>query len=647
MSDLVVAGAWSTAAAPPPNLTVSEWADARRILPESSGARGGQWHTDAVPYLRGIMDAVHEPGVRLIALMKSHQVGGSECLHNIVGFFVEHDPAPILFVHPTASVADEWSKERLADMIRTTPALAAVISDKRKGRGSHEAESTLGLKMFPGGFLALGGANTPNTFARRSVRIAIGDDVDRFPAVVGDEGDPAELLINRTTSFLDALAIFVSTPTLKGGRIDTLYQRSDRRRYLVPCPGCGRLDWITWSDPQHFRVSWDEKDASTARLECPDAEHGGCGARMTEPDRRAMVAAGEWQATGTALERGHIGFHLPAMLSTIGDVTLEHLVEKWLAARAKGKESFRVFINTSLAEGWEDRGARVGSHTLLSRREDYGRDAAEQTIEVPAAAVVLTAGVDVQANRFELLVTGWGPADERWIVDWRRIPGDPRQQETRASLLEALSRRYAHALGVNIPILATCVDTGYATEEMYDFVLAYQARRIFATKGFAGRSGNPIVGKPSEVRYGKHPRPVPLFPINVDDAKTDILNALSLAAAGPGAMHFPLHVDTVDEEFFAQLCSEHRETRYNASGVATHTVWVQDREDNHALDCSVMALAAKRLLNPNIRQMAEQLGAAAAEAAKQANKPPGSTPPSPATAPSAQSRVGRSKYLGG
>jgi phage terminase large subunit GpA-like protein len=639
---------WATAAAPPPTLTVSEWSDARRILPESSGARGGQWHTEAVPYLRGIMDAVHEPGVTLIALKKCHQVGGSEALHNIVGYHVEHDPCPMLFIHPTSSVADEWSKERLSDMIRTTPALAAVISDKRKPKGAHEAESTLGLKMFPGGYLALAGANTPNAFARRAVRRAFGDDVDRWPPVVGDEGDPADLLVNRTTSFYDGLIFLVSTPTLKGGRIDTLYQRSDRRRYFVACPGCGREDFFTWSgkceDPtcgrMHIRVAFDERDPETARLECPGEEHGGCGWHIDEPTRRRLIADGEWRPTAVAAQRGHVGFHLPAMLSTIGDVTVPHLVEKWLAARAKGKESLRVFINTSLAEGWEDRGARVESHTLLSRRESYGEDG----VEVPAAAVLLTAGVDVQDNRFELLVTGWGPADERWVVDWRRIPGDPKQPETRQALLEALGRRYAHALGVQLPILAACIDTGFATEAMYDFVLAYQARRIFATKGFAGRSGNPIVGKPSEVRYGKNPRPVPLYPINVDDAKTDILNALTLVGAGPGEMHFPLHVDTVDEEFFAQLCAEHRETRYNKSNVATHTVWVQDRERNEALDCSVLALAAKRLLNPNIKQMAEMLAAAAAE---QATARPREDRPVSPTSTQPVPRTGRSRYLGG
>lgn len=642
----LVLGSWAVAAAPPPKLTVSEWADQTRLLPETSGARGARWRTDSVPYLRGIMDAVHEPGITKIAVMKCHQVGGSEAMHNVLGYFIEYDPCPMLFVHPTSHVADEWSKERLSDMVRSTPALASVVREKRspRGKGSEDG-STLQLKMFPGGFLALGGANTPNTFARRSVRIALGDDVDRFPAVVGEEGDPADLLHNRTTSFYDGFSFFVSTPTIKGGRIDALYERSDQRKFFLACPDCGREDFVTWRDPSHFHVGFDDRQPETARLQCASPEFGGCGVHLSEPERRQMILlAGRrpdkgWRPTTVAKDRGVVGFQLPAMLSTLGSVTLQALVEKWLSARERGKESLRVFINTALAEGWEDRSARMDPHALVSKREDYG-----DGIEVPQPAVVLTAGVDVQLDRFELQVFGWGPGNERWVVDYRVIPGDPKQPETRTALLEALGRRYVHASGHQLPISATCIDTGFAAEEMYDFVLAYQARRIYATKGFAGKSGEPIVGKPAEKRHGRHTRPVRLYPINVDDAKGEVMNSLSLVAPGPGFMHFPTHLETVHEEYFAQLCAEHRETRYNKSNVATHFVWVQDRERNEALDTAVLALAAFRLLNPNVRQMAETLASIPVTAAPGGPVPPPPSTPPPVSAPGR--RVVRSRYLG-
>ena len=642
---------WAGGFEQPPQLTVSQWADEKRILPESSGARGALWRTDLVPYLRGIMDAVHEPGVQTVAVTKAAQVGGSEALHNIIGYFIEHDPCPILFVHPSAEVAEEWSKERLADMIRATPALRNVIRDGRPIRGKHEGESTLRLKMFPGGYLAIGGANTPNTFARRAVRIAIGDDVDRFPPVVGEEGDPADLLENRTRTFDDPLILFVSTPTMKGGRIDTLYRRSDQRRYYVTCPVCGREDWITWSGPcdnakcgiTHMHVSFEGNDPYSARLVCPGGDHGGCGSFFDEAERRAMVMGGEWRPTAEAQQMGLVGFHLPAMISTLG-VTLPALVDKWKGAREKGKKSLQVFVNTTLAEGWEDRGARMEPNQLSRRREDYG-----EGIEIPAFAAALTAGVDVQDDRFELQVIAWGSAGESAVVDWREIPGDPKKPETRVSLLEALQRKYRHALGLDLPIHATCIDSGFATEDVYDFVLANQVRRIFATKGVPGRAGEPIVVSSSEKRRGQRARPVKLWLVNTDDAKSDVFSGLEKIAAGPGYMHFPLNVDRIDDEYFAQLCAEHKETRYSKSGVKTHTVWVQDRPRNEALDTAVLCLAAYKLLNPNIRQMHEAIVAASTLATKPT--PPssgGALPPAPATAPrpAAGRRVARSGYLG-
>jgi phage terminase large subunit GpA-like protein len=630
MSSATLTAEWASAWKPPPRLTVSEWADRYRMLPETSAARGGKWHNEVAPYLMGIMDATREEGIRKIALMKSVQSGGSEALNNVIGYHVHHDPCPMLVIHPTVEVAQAYSKERLADMIRSTPELAAVVRDKAQPRTvAQQAESTLTMKMFPGGFIILGGANSPNPFARSAIRLGIGDDVDRWPAVVGEEGDPVDLLINRGTSFYDALTVFVSTPTLMGGRIDTLYARSDQRRYFVACPTCGREDWISWNDPKHLRVVFDGEDAESACLECP------CGARMREPERRAMVARGEWRATRQADEPGLAGFHLPAMVSTLGDVTLPGLVAKWLSARARGKEALRVFINTSLAEGWEDRGARLEPQSFLGRRESYGED-----VEVPAEAPCLTAGVDVQVDYFALQVVAWGPAGERWVVDWRSIPGSPKRAETQAALLEALSARYRHASGHLLPIHASCIDSGYATEEIYDFVLAHQHRRIFATKGVAGRSGEPIIGRVNEKTYGRRGRPVRLYPVNVDDAKAEIMAALALAAPGPGYLHFP---ERIDEEYLAQLCAEHRETRKNKAGVATHSVWVQDRERNEALDTAVLTLAAFRLLNPNIRHMAETL------AATPVPKPgsggdSGSAPTKPAQ-PN-ERRASRSSYLG-
>lgn len=590
---------WSQAAVTPPKLTVSEWADAKRRLPKTSAAKGGRWRTDRTPYLRGIMDAPLEPGVKKIAIMKGAQIGGSEAIHNILGYHIDHAPCAILLVQPAENVAEQWSKDRLDDIIQSTPSLRKAIN---------KAKSTLTYKEYKDGFLVVGGANTPNTFARWSVRVALGDDVDRWPAVVGEEGDPADLLKNRLETFEDGVEILVSTPTLKDARIDTLYRRSDQRRYFVACPKCGHENWITWNDPKHFRVGFDAHDATTARLECPAQELGGCGAHLSESDRRAMIAAGAWRPTATPQEHGLVGFHLPSMLSTFSSVTLQSLVETWLDANGKGNESIRVFINTKLAEAWEDRTVRTDPNSFMSRREDYG-----DGVEVPMPAVALTCHVDVQENRFELQVQAWGVADERWVVDVRAVDGSPKKAESWALLKEALQRKYRHACGIDLPIHTICIDSGYETERVYDFVLANQGvMRIYATKGIGGKSREPIVGKPSERRYGKGARPVRLYFINTDDAKRNIFSSLNQTVPGPNYIHFPLHVDSVNEEFFAQLVSEHEEHRRNKQGVVTHSVMVADRERNEGLDTAVGCLAGIRIMRPNIQQMQ----AALAEAAK-------------------------------
>lgn len=614
---------WSKAWSPKVRLTVSQWADAERVLPESSAAKGARWRTSTAPYLAGIMDSVIEPGARKIAVIACAQSGKSESALNILGYCMAHSPAPMLYVAPTFADAERFSKGRLADMVRTTPALRAVVTDRRLPAKDTRAESTVLLKQFPGGFLALGGANTPNTFAAISVRLAIGDDVDRW-VMLSEEGDPADLLPNRVRTFHDGRVLFVSTPTLKGGRIDTLFQRSDQRRYFVACPGCGHEDWIAWSAAEHFRVAFDERDPATARIECPS-----CAAQLREPQRHAMVAAGEWRPTAQAQEPGLVGFHLPAMLSPW--VPLPDLVAQFLTARAKGRESLRVFVNTLLGEGWEDRGSRVEPHALLGRREHYGDE-----VDVPAPVAVLTAGVDVQVDRFAFHVLGWGPGLERWVVDWRAIPGDPKRPETQAALLAAIRTSYRHASGRPMRILGTCFDSGYETDMVYAFCAAHwNSDRVWPTKGTAGHAGKPVVYKRGERKPGRLLAP---FLVNVDDAKAAILAGLMATEPGSGFMH--LSETVCDEAYLSELTAEHREVQQNKSGVAVRQVWVQDRA-NEALDTAVLCLAALHILggsNPAayVRRQADAVAAAISGSA-------GAAPEPKATQ---ERRVSRSGYLG-
>jgi phage terminase large subunit GpA-like protein len=568
--------------APPPRLAPSEWATRYRRLPESSAARGALWSNDAQPALVGIMDAATEPGVREIVLVKAAQCGGSETIANLLGYFIHLAPCPVLLAHPTYDGVVEWIKETFDDVVRATPELRARVRDRRAPRGDHQGESTISLKRFPGGYLAGVGGNSPNAYARRSCRVVIADDASRLPASVGEEGDPASLLRQRTETWPDSLCIFVSTPTLDDDIIDQAWQRSDQRRFHLTCRACGLEDYVTWNDPRRFHVVYEGEDPNTARLACP------CGARYDEAERRELVRAGRWLATAQG-QAGCAGFHLPRTISLLGNATLPNLVSGWLAARKEGREALRTFVNTALGEPWEERDSpKIEPHVLLGRRERY--DAGD----VPAAAAVLTAGVDVQANRLELQVVAWAERLERWVIAYETIAGDPRRAETWEELSRRLAAPYNHPTGHLLTVHATCVDSGYLADEVYGFALANRHRRVFATKGESHGGERPLFMGFADVTYGKkNARPVPLGRLNVDAGKAELSAALNLPpgkpdSAQPGAVHFG---EFLGEDYFVQLTSEHRE-RYYVRGVA-HERWVKkEGARNESWDTLIYARAA-------------------------------------------------------
>ncbi len=293
---------------PPPDLTISQWAEAHRRLPASSPSRGARWNNATAPYLTEIQDAAGNPDVRRIVMMGAHQVGKSEAVHNAVGYWMQHDPSAILWLMPSFDDAKRRSRGALADMIRSTPSLRSIVRGRRAPRNAEsEAESTLLEKSYPGGSLILAGSGTPNSFAGISARRAIADEFERFAVL--DEGDAATLLANRTSAFYDGLLVLLSTPLLVDGPIHAQFQSTDQRRYILRCESCEHEDFTTWSDPAHFRVVYKDRDPESARLECPQ-----CGAQHDEPARRRLVAGGRWRPTATAIDPGARGYHVPAMI---------------------------------------------------------------------------------------------------------------------------------------------------------------------------------------------------------------------------------------------------------------------------------------------------------------------------------------------
>lgn len=554
---------------PPPRLTPSEWADRfRRLSPEAS-AEPGTWDTSRAEYQRGIMDAFTDPLVETVVVKSSAQVGKTEAINNVLGYHIDLAPCPIMVIHPTIEMGKTWSKDRLDTMLRDTPRLRGRVSEAK----SRDSDNTVRRKKFPGGHLTVAGANTPVSLAQRPVRIVIGDDVDRFPPSAGEEGDPVTLAGKRTTTFWNRKLGWFSTPTNKGtSRIDALYEGSDQRRFFVPCPDCGHHQHLRWA-----QVHWDKDQEGrhlpeTAAYVCEQ-----CGACWDDLARAVAVSRGEWRAT--APFKGVAGFHLNELCSPW--VRLEAIVAAFLVAKNK-PDTLKVWTNTVLGESWEAEAESVKAGDIMERAENYGLEA---PATVPAPVALLTAGVDVQDDRLEVEVVGWGAHEESWSIEHRILWGYPAGPELWEDLGELLAGSWLTADGRRLQLRASALDTGgHHTQAAYAFCRTRWHQRVWAIKGMAGE-GRPVFPP----RYSKQNKGrVPLFAVGVDAAKEVIYARLrGISKPGPGYCHFPTDRD---REYFDQLTGEKAFTEHR-KGFA-HKVWIKTRERNEALDLRVYAYAA-------------------------------------------------------
>lgn len=555
---------------PPPKLTVSEWADQYRKLSPESSAEPGSWNTARAEYQRGIMDAISDQSIETVVLMMGAQMGKSECLNNVVGYHIAQDPSPILVVQPTLDMAQTWSKDRLAPMLRDTPALQGLVKDPR----SRDSGNTTLHKSFPGGHITACGANSPASLASRPIRVVLCDEVDRFPISAGSEGDPVTLAKKRAATFWNRKIILVSTPTNKGAsRIESAYEESDKRLYYVPCPECGHHQVLRWSS-----VKWEQDKPETAAYACED-----CGSLWDDAMRARAVRRGYWKASSTSAKTA--GFFVSGIYSPW--IPLEDAVRDFIEVK-KQPATLRVWVNTYLGETWEESGEQVDDYDLAQRAEDWGDT-------VPADALLLTAGVDVQDDRLEAEIVAWGKDEESWSIAYTTIHGDPSSPTVWRDLDDFLSQHFEHEYGEQMIVRAACVDSGgHHTNAVYNYVRPREGKRIFAIKGVGGE-GKPMVGKPSKNNIGK----IKLFPVGVDTIKYELFSRFKITEAGPGYCHFPVGRS---DEYYKQLTAEKIATRYH-KGFARRE-FVKTRPRNEALDVRVYAKAALTLLNVNLDHLA-------------------------------------------
>ena len=559
-------------------LTVSEWADKHRRLSSKASAEPGPWRTNRTPYLREPMDCLSSTSpLQRVVMMFAAQTGKTEAGANWLGYVIDHAPGPMLLVQPTVEMAKRLSKQRLESLITETPVLAEKIAPSR----SRDSGNTMFAKDFPGGMMLLTGSNSATGLRSTPCRYIFCDEIDAFPSDVDGEGDPVSLAEKRATTFARRKILLTSTPTVKDfSRIEAEYERSDQRRFYVPCPCCSVMQWLKW--PQ---LKWENNEPATAAYECEV-----CHERFAEIHKPAMLRKGEWRATAPSNGKT-AGFQLSGLYSPLGWLSWADMVDDFLRAKADAP-MLKSFVNTRLAETWEeDFASKVSADGLLDRCEHY------EAAMVPEGGLALTVGVDVQDNRLAISVWAWGREEEGWLLDHQEIYGDPSRQELWKQLDEVVLREWPHAVGPAMRPDVVAIDSGgHFTAEVYQYARERARQGVVAIKGQSQR-GKPPIGKGSKVDVNHQGRTLKrgavVYLVGGDTVKTTLFGRLKHNEQGAGFLHF--HMGTTGE-YFEQLTAEKQVLRYNRGGFPTREWVKKPSARNEALDCLVYAYAALNLM---------------------------------------------------
>jgi phage terminase large subunit GpA-like protein len=473
----LIYSAIAMAIAPRKPITVSEWADAERVLSAKGSAEPGQWRTDRHPPLREPMDCLSaRSSVKDTVLMFPVQAGKTEVAANALAYTMLQNPGPVMVCLPGEVSMHKWVNQKLNPLIEETPTVAACLSSV----ASRDASNTRTFKDFTGGQLYLEHAGSPSRLKSTSVKIMLVDELDEFAANFPGGDDPLDMLLARTSAFPASYKrLFISTPQIKGfSRIEELWNKSDQRRYHVPCPHCGHLQYLEWSG-----LKWD-KEAASAWYICQD-----CGTCIDEHHKTAMIRAGKWIPAHP--ERPIRGYHLNCLYYQIGlGPRWAELARMWLDCQ-NDPARLKTFINDRLAEPWEDRATRAAKFNIIADRAESYR-----LREAPNEVLTLTAGVDTQDNRLAVQIVGWGRGMTAWILDYVELMGDPAEDAVWVKLTDLLNRPIERQDGTLLNIQATAIDAGgHRTEPVKSYCRARHIRRPMAIFG-AVPNNAPVLSRP-------------------------------------------------------------------------------------------------------------------------------------------------------
>lgn len=555
--------------APVKKMSVSEWADAFRMLPSTS-SEPGRFKTDRTPYMREIMDSFTDDNIHKIVAMTSSQVGKSECLNCVVGRFAHLDPCSIMLIQPSQELAEKYSKTRIMPMILDTKALTPLFNSRNQ---------TILEKFFTGGQLIMTGSNSPANLASQPVRIVLCDEVDRFASDLPGEGDPIGLATERTNTFWNYKIGIFSTPTVKNAsRIELEFKNGTQEFWSYKCPNCGEFHKLD------FRNFVTENNEIFFR--CPD-----CGMDFSETEMKS--AEQKYIAENpAALSEGVRSFWVNAFSSPWQ--SWQRIFDKYNKAKGNPPQE-KVVYNTCFAETYEYSETSTNESEFLKSRENY-------PAELPPKVLLLTAAVDVQGHRLEFEIVGWSRTEESFGI-WRGIvPGSPNQIETWQELDKILDREYKFHNGKKLKIARTFVDSGFATRSVYTYCAENQFKGRFAIKG-KGSPGLPLLYQYSYPRgFG-----ITLTILGVNDGKQEIFSRLQNKM-----MHFPredkfFERRGYDEIYFNQLFSEKKVLK-RSGGIAYFSFETKKKGiRNESLDLAVYNYAAMRSMTLNWDELEELL----------------------------------------
>lgn len=555
---------------PQPKLSLVEWADTYRYLSPESSSVSGKFRTDVVEVARGPMMAVTEPGIKKISVMAPTQLMKTELINNIVGYFIHQDPAPMIVAQPTTKNAEAWSKDRLEKMIRDTPVLNELVAEKR----TRDSQNTITHKTFKGGHITVVGANAPGDLAMRPVRIVLADEIDKYPPSAGKEGDPLLLLQERTTTFWNSLHVAVCSPTIqKASRIEDEFKDSDMRYFHAQCPYCEKFIKLKFE-----QIRFTEDNPNDACYECQE-----CKVRWNEIDRLKAVSKGKYIATKKF--EGHAGFHCNRIASPWQPPG--EMIKKYLAVK-DNPQKFKTFVNTQLAETYEEKGEQPDNEILAEKPKTYSRN------QIPTDEIAfLTMGIDVQKFRLETEIVGWTRDRKSYSIDYRIIGGETVGNGPWNEIDKILKEEWITPNGRKLRVAMCCVDSGFHTQRVYRWALSHPHQRVRPTKG-RFEQDKPF-GKPNKVMVnaqGKEAaRSIHLYTLGVNMLKDELYGYLQMTGGDelPGRCFFPDY----DDEYFKGLCAEKKvETEVNGKKVYH---WISVHKKNEPLDCRIYAMAAAEM----------------------------------------------------